>query len=193
MTWPEIIGTLFGLLSVALTVKAHVACWPSGIVSVAAYAVLFFQIKLYADMLLQLFFLVTSVIGWVMWTRGPSSEGRPITQLTPRQRWQTFGVTAGAVAACAALFSAFTDASLPVLDSAVSGMSVTAQLLLTRKKVESWVLWIVVDVFSIGIYLYKAVYLTAGLYVVFLILATRGLFEWRRAIQGQSTAAFATG
>lgn len=183
MSRDELIGVAFGLLSVYLTVREHAWLWPTGIVSVAAFAVLFYDIKLYADMLLQIFFLVTSVQGWYYWKRGGRGRSEPpITLLTPRQRALSAAGLVAAIAVVGALFAAYTDAHIPFWDAAASGASVAAQLLLMRKKLENWFLWIAVDVLSIGIYLYKQVYLTAGLYVVFLALAVGGLLAWRRTL-----------
>ncbi|MEN9799952.1 MAG: hypothetical protein RL653_3649 [Pseudomonadota bacterium] len=177
-------GALTGLLCVGLTVRAHVACWPVGIVSSAAYAWFFYaHLKLYSDALLQLFFIGSSLLGWWQWKQG--GRGRtelPITWLDARGRIAALVSTAAAAGAVGWVFARFTDASLPWLDATTSGMSVTAQLLLVRKKVESWALWILVDVLSISMYLAKQARLTALLYGVFLVLATRGLLSWKRSL-----------
>lgn len=179
----EAIGVLFGLISVYLTVRERIWCWPTGMVSVLAFAVLFYDIKLYADMLLQIFFLVTSAQGWYDWRYGGAARTElPITRLT---RPQIGALGLGlmlAVVGVGWLFASYTDAHLPFWDAAASGTSVLAQLLLMRKKLESWYLWIAVDLLSIGIYGYKQVYLTAGLYVVFLALSVGGLLAWRRTL-----------
>lgn len=177
----EVIGAVFGLLSVYLTMRERIWCWPTGIISVIAYAVLFYEIKLYADMLLQIFFLVTSFQGWYMWLHGGANRSElPITQLS-RVQVAMLGLS---LVACTIvigfIFDTYTDAHIPFWDAAASSMSVVAQVLLMRKKFENWYLWIAVDVLSIGIYVYKEVYLTAGLYVVFLALAIGGLLAWRR-------------
>jgi nicotinamide mononucleotide transporter len=184
MSVAEIVGVVFGLLSVWLTVRRSIWCWPTGIVSVAAFAILFFDIKLYADMGLQIFFLATSFMGWYYWLRGGRNNTElPITTLTPNQVALIGLGLIASVFAVGYLFSMYTDAHIPFWDSTASGMSVLAQLLLMRKKLESWYLWIAVDVLSIGIYIYKDVLLTAGLYVVFLLLAIGGLLEWRKALR----------
>jgi len=177
----EVIGAVFGLLSVYLTMRERIWCWPTGIISVIAYAVLFYEIKLYADMLLQIFFLVTSFQGWYMWLHGGANRGElPITQLSRVQ----IAMLGFSLVACTIVigfvFDTYTDAHIPFWDAAASSMSVVAQVLLMRKKFENWYLWIAVDVLSIGIYVYKEVYLTAGLYAVFLALAIGGLLAWRR-------------
>lgn len=188
MTPLEIAGVVFGLLSVYFSVKQNILTWPMGIVSVSAFGVLFFEIKLYADMCLQVFFLWSCIHGWYFWLYGGEHHSAlKITRLTPRQK---AGIGAGTIATVVLigyLFSRFTDASLPYLDSTASGMSVVAQLLMMRKKFEHWYLWIAVDILSIGIYIYKEVYLTAGLYFVFLLLCLQGLRAWRKAIAERET------
>jgi nicotinamide mononucleotide transporter len=177
----EIVGVVFGLLSVYLTIRQQIWCWPTGIVSVIAYALLFYDIKLYADMLLQIFFLVTSFQGWYLWRYGGSNRSElPITRLS---RSQVVMLGIGLVVCALAIgyvFDTYTDAHIPFWDAAASSMSVLAQILLMRKKLENWYLWIIVDVLSIGIYIYKEVYLTAGLYLVFLVLAIGGLLAWHK-------------
>lgn len=183
MSTYEIIGVVFGLLSVYLTVREHIWCWPTGIVSVIAYGLLFYEIKLYADMLLQIFFLVTSFQGWYLWLHG--GKDRSELSITRLSRNQIIALGVGLVICAAAIgymFDTYTDAHIPFWDAAASSMSVLAQILLMRKKFENWHLWIAVDLLSIGIYVYKEVYLTAGLYVVFLVLAIGGLLAWRRMV-----------
>lgn len=183
MSLIEVVGVFFGLLSVFFSVKQSIWTWPTGIVSVGAFGFLFFDIKLYADMCLQLFFLWSCIQGWYFWLRGGTNKTElKISLLSAQQR---VAIAAGVVAAVLTigfLFSQFTDASLPYLDSTASGMSVVAQLLMMRKKFEHWFLWIAVDVLSVGIYIYKDIPLTAALYFVFLLLCVKGWMEWRKEL-----------
>jgi nicotinamide mononucleotide transporter len=183
VTTLELTGVLFGLLSVYFSVKQNILTWPTGIVSVSAFGFLFFEVKLYADMCLQLFFLWSCIQGWYFWLHGGEKRSAlKISLLTPLQRVVIALGVLVSVLLIGFLFSTFTDAALPYLDSTASGMSVVAQLLMMRKKLEHWYLWITVDVLSIGIYLYKEIPLTAGLYFVFLILCVKGLLEWKREL-----------
>jgi len=190
MTLTEIIGTITGLLCVYLTVRAHLLCWPIGIVSCIAFTKLFVDIKLYADAILQLFFIATSLWGWWGWRHGGAKRSElPISRLTLRETVTQFGITLAAILTVGWMFKSYTDAHLPFWDSTIAGLSVTAQILLVRKKLENWILWIVVDVLSIGVYWYKQVYLTSILYAVFLVLATQGLFEWKRRFNSPAPSA----
>jgi nicotinamide mononucleotide transporter len=142
------------------------------------------------DVGLQVFFTVTSLQGWYYWLYGGQNKTElPVSFLTRTQ----IAVLALALALCVLVigyvFDTYTDAHIPFWDATASGLSVVAQILLMRKKFENWYLWIAVDVLSIGIYLYKEVYLTAGLYLVFLILAIGGLLAWRNSLKLASSSA----
>ena len=180
----EIVGAVTGLLCVLLIIYRNIWNWPIGIISVIAYAVLFFQIKLYADMSLQIFYVVTGFIGWWMWAYG----GEKGTELKVRaMSWKARTCTVAAFIPCywgiAWFLQHYTNASIPFWDSFASTLSVFAQILLMKKLFENWILWIAVDVLSIGIYIYKGVYLTVGLYSVFLVLAIMGFIAWKKLLK----------
>ncbi len=184
----EILGTITGLASVWLTVRRNIWCWPIGLISVVAYAILFYQVKLYADAGLQVFFFVTSIQGWYWWLKGSNSGGElPVTRLTAQQQLILALVTIVCVAIVGWAFMSYTDAHLPFWDAAAAGVSVTAQAIMLRKKIECWPLWLGVDVLYVGIYIYKKLYLTAGLYAIFLVLAAIGWQEWIQAEKAQSS------
>lgn len=180
----EIIGVVFGLLSVYLTVKQSVWSWPTGIISVIAFWFLFFDIKLYADMILQGFYVITGFMGWYMWKFGGEKKTElKVSLLTATQRLKAVFILFPLVAAIGWGLRAYTDAALPFVDSFAAALSVVAQLLMMKKYFENWILWITVDVVSVGMYIVKGVYLTAGLYGVFLVLATMGLIEWYASLK----------
>jgi len=183
-TWLELFGVLTGLLCVGLTVRENIWCWPIGIVSSVAYGFLFLNQRLYADAYLQVFFIVTSGYGWAWWLRGgPNHSRAPVSGLSSSQRWAWGGATLAAVVTIGTIHARFTNADLPYWDALTSGASVTAQLLMMRKKVECWPLWIGVDVLSVGIYIYKYLFPTAALYFGFLILAVLGWLEWNQSLR----------
>ena len=177
-------GALTGLASVILTARRKIVSWPVGLVSVVAYMIFFLRLKLYADSALQCFFFATGLYGWWHWYRGGSGgTPAPIRVLTGPQRAIVALAIAGVVPVVATALVRYTDASLPFWDTTASVLSVAAQLLLMRKIFETWVVWIAVDVLSIGIYAVKHAWVTAGLYAIFLVLACVGLWAWRRALQ----------
>ncbi len=180
MTPIEIAATGFGLACVYLYIRENIWCWPTGIAMVVLYAYIFYEVRLYSDMALQVVYIFVQIYGWHYWLRGRDDSDVPITRLDRRQWGLVVAVTGlGAVLLGSFMFH-LTDADLPFWDAATTAMSLMAQFLIGRKKLENWLLWITVDVLSVGIYLYKALYLTAGLYAVFLVMAGIGYLTWRR-------------
>jgi nicotinamide mononucleotide transporter len=171
------------LAAVYLTTRQVIWCWPLGLVSVTLYAAVFFEARLYADMGLQGLYFVLSIYGWWAWLHGDAGRGRMAVSRTPTQI--RVGLVAIATLGGIALgqgLSRFTDASLPFIDSLLTSFSIAAQWMQTRKLLESWIVWLAVDVCYVGMFLHKELYLTAGLYAVFLALAVMGLVEWRRSM-----------
>jgi nicotinamide mononucleotide transporter len=178
----ELAGVLFGVVSVWLTTRENVWCWPTGLVNVGLFIVVFGQAKLYADMGLQLVYVALCLYGWYEWLHGGKDHGVLRVSRTPRRLALALG---GAGTAFAILLGTalrqHTDAALPFWDSATTSFSLVAQWMQTRKWLETWVVWIAVDVVYVGMYVYKHLHLTAALYVAFLVLAVLGLRSWRQS------------
>lgn len=186
----ELAAALLGVVNVVLVVRRSIWNYPFGIAMVSLYFFVFADAKLYSDALLQIFFLVIQLYGWWNWRRsrqvdhGVAVEG---LRLPARLAW-----LAGTAAACLLWgfgMARFTDAAAPFADAAVAGMSVSAQILQSLRKVESWALWIAVDILAIGLFLSRGLTITAGLYALFLVLATAGLFAWLRKLPRSEAAA----
>ena len=187
----EIAANGFVLLSVYAARKNSVHVWWTGMIGVTLYAVMFYDAKLYADVVLQGFFFATSVFGWRQWQRGGSGRTElPITTLRAPQRGIALVGVALASLAAGWFFATFTDAALPFADSFILGGSVVAQLLMMQRKIEHWPIWIAVDVVAVTVYAIKELYLTSAVYAVLLILCLQGVAEWRRqfAAQGRPRA-----
>ena len=184
----EVIGTIFGLAGVWLATRQNVWTWPVGLVSVVMYIVFFYQIKLYADMGLQVFFAGAGLYGWYEWLHGGKNKTElPVSKLSVQGR--IIAIISGVLFTIMLgfYFQNFTDASYPILDSALAAFSLVGQFLLTRKKIENWVLWFVVDMVYVWLYVQKEAYLTAFLYFVFLGLAIQGFLVWRREFNARTS------
>ena len=180
----EAAAVLFGIVSVYLSVREDIWSWPTGIVNVTLYIFVFHRAKLYADMALQVVYIVISVYGWYEWLHGGSGRtALPISRGTRRLalRLAAIGILSTAVLGTA--LARTTDAALPYLDSTTTVTSLVAQWMMARKILENWAVWVAVDVVYVGMFLFKSLHLTALLYAVFLVLATMGHFQWKRTFE----------
>ena len=181
----ELAGVVFGILYVLLAIRERVWCWPAGLANALLFLVVFFHARLYGASFLQGVYLLLSIYGWRQWLRGGKDGGRLAVSRTPAA-WAV-GLGAAVVVASAG-FGIYlryrTDAALPFTDAATTATSLAAQWMTTRKWLESWLVWIAVDLVYVVMYVSQALYPTAGLYLVFLVLAGFGYGEWRKAMRG---------
>lgn len=187
MSWLEVVSVIASAVGVWLTTRRSLLSWPIIILACGLYGELFRESGLYSDMLLQAVFAVCAVYGWWHWHRGVQEEGA-VTVLSLSWRGWAWGLAAGIVGSIVMGYcmAHFTNASLPWLDSALTGFSLVAQAWSARKYLANWWLWIAVDVIYIGEYIYKHLNLTAGLYALFVLLAVLGLRDWQKALVQQN-------
>jgi nicotinamide mononucleotide transporter len=175
----EIAAALLGVINIVLVVRRSIWNYPFGIAMVALYYFVFWDAKLYSDALLQIFFLLIQIYGWWVWVRSPQIDhGVAVEWMSWPQRIRWLVVTAAFAVAWGFGMARYTDAAAPFADAIVAGLSVAAQILQSRRRVESWVLWITVDAFAVGLYLWRGLDVTAALYALFFVLAAVGLREW---------------
>jgi len=178
----EVVAALLVVVNVALVARRSVWNYPFGIVAVLLYGCVFLGARLYSDALLQLFFLVLNGYGWWNWQRNREQAGTVVvTQLSARARLAWAGGIAVATWGWGTLMHRYTDASLPWWDAGVAIGSVAAQVMMARRQWENWVLWIAVDVASVGLYSAKALWPTTAVYSLLTGLAIWGLGDWLRA------------
>ncbi|HXI14173.1 MAG TPA: nicotinamide riboside transporter PnuC [Thermoanaerobaculia bacterium] len=184
MSWIEIIGALFGAVSVYLSVRENIWSWPTAIVNVFLYIFVFHGAKLYADMGLQVVYLVLSFYGWYQWLYGGTGRTElPVSQTPPKRAMLMLLAAALFAVVLGVTLKKSTDASLPYWDAATTSFSLLAQWMMTRKLLENWLIWIAVDVVYVGMYIKKALYPTALLYAVFLVLAVLGYRAWKKSLR----------
>jgi len=191
MSLIEFIGTTSGLLSVWWAAKANILTWPSGIINIFGFFLLFYQSQLYSDMFLQVFFFLSTVYGWRMWSKKRDKNEKPISKLTYEEFfWHGIVLFFGTFLwgslmskihiILPGLFSQ--EAALPFVDAFTAVTSVSATILLAQKKWESWILWVIVDAVSIYVYFYKELYVVGAEYILFLFIAGFGLYNWRKKL-----------
>jgi nicotinamide mononucleotide transporter len=191
MSYLEFIGTLLTLLSVYLVMRNNILTWPIAIISGILFGILFFQIQLYSDFFEQIYYIITSIYGWWLWVRiKKKTESEEIVFYSSIKTMFIYLIIIiiGSIGFgyfmkninvfLPTLFS--TPASFPYLDAFTTVMSFAAQILLAQKRVESWYIWILVDIIGIFLYFIKGVVFISFLYIIFLVLATKGLLNWKQ-------------
>lgn len=183
----ELVAAVLGFANIVLLVRRSIWNYPFGLAMAAFYARIFFLEKLYSDAMLQLFFFAIQLYGWWAWWRAGGTEHRvEVVRLTGPARVAWVVMIAILGLAWGAMMYRYTDASFPWWDASVAVSSIAAQILLARRCIENWILWIAIDLGSIPLYLLKHLPFTAGLYLAFLILSVFGLREW--ALAGRAKA-----
>lgn len=184
-TWLEILAFITGVWCVWLAARRHVLNFPIGIVNVSLFVVLFAGVGLYADMALQFVYIGLGFAGWYWWLRGGPQRSELAIRHAGRAHTAVMAIALVATTvAIYALLTSHTDSTVPGLDAATTGLSLVAQYMLSRKLLQNWYVWIAADLIYIPLYAYKGLYLTAGLYVVFLALCVYGLAQWRGQMPG---------
>jgi len=193
----EILGAITGIIYVFLEIRQTVWLWPVGIITSAVYIWIFFTGKLYADMSLQVYYLIISCLGWYWWAKGTGhraqgkrnneNEGENITLQVTRLKLRTGLVLAIIFVVLYAIMwlilSNFTDSPVPGWDSFITSLSVTATWMLARKIYEHWLLWIVVNSVAVVLFLSRGLYPTVILYMVYGIMSFIGLKTWKKTIR----------
>jgi nicotinamide mononucleotide transporter len=189
ISYVELIGTAFGLISVYFASRANILTWSTGIINEVFLFVLFFQVHLYADMFLQVYFFVVTIYGWYNWST--TTVENKIAVINSKARWLT-----AIVIIVGSIVSGFliknihlylpnyfkVAAAYPFTDSFVMVLSIIATVLLAKKKIENWHLWILVDAICVILYFKKGVYFLSLEYLIFLGLASYGLYHWKKQL-----------
>lgn len=184
MIWLELTGTLVGLIYLWLEYRASVWLWAANIVMPLIYVFVYYESGFYADMGINVYYLVASLYGWIMWRRGrDSGKELPISH-TPRKSVLPFSAIFSVLWVLIWLvLTRFTDSTVPVGDAFTTALSVVALYMLAQKYVEQWLVWIVVDVVCAALYIYKGLYPTAILYLLYSVVAWFGYRRWLKMMK----------
>jgi nicotinamide mononucleotide transporter len=168
----EILGVTFSILYLYFSIRQRILLWPMGILSALLYMVVFFQSKFYADMALNGYYLVISVYGWIIWKkRTEEKESLQVSRLNRNTAFLLAGITLVVFGIIGLLLRTYTDSPIPWWDAFTTAVSFTATWMLARKILEHWILWIIVDTISMGLYLYRGLYPTMGLFAIYTAMA----------------------
>ena len=191
MVMLEYIGTALGFLCIYGLIRQKLFSWPAGIISTTIYVYIFFEAKLYSDVLLHIAYIISQAHGWYYWLQGKRDELMPanIQRLSSREGAIWLAIACVGIYALGLTMSTFTDASLPYFDAGTTVVSLIAQWLMTRKYLENWLIWVCVDVVAAAIYAYKALYPMSLLYLTYGMMGIFGFLAWRKALISDSSIA----
>jgi len=185
----EILAAILGIAGVYLTTKQKIWCWPIGLANVILSMYVFFVSKLYADVLLQLFYLVMTLYGWYYWMFGGENKNKlPVRKIRPKELsiFLVLGFVCSYIVGY--LFATYTDASFPYWDSLLTVWGIIATYAMGRKIIDHWLMWIVIDLNCTALYFIKELYAFAPLYFIFTLLAIYGYFTWKKELIKQQTS-----
>lgn len=183
----EIAANVFNAAAIVLAGRNSVHTWWTSIVGCALFGYVFFAAHLYADVTLQVFFVVASVVGWWRWLHGDQGGELPVRYSRPSLIVASAALGAVVALGYGWLLHRFTDAYAPFLDSVVLAFSVLGQLLLIWRRVENWWCWLLVNTIAVPLYATRGLYITAALYALFWVNAVVSLVRWRRLAQEQGS------
>ena len=185
-TWLELVAVLLSLAMVGCNLRINPLGWPLAIAASALYGLLFVHSKLYGEASLQLVFITLGSWGWWQWLRGTTAAGDrlPVRALSPRQRWLALAVAAAGWPLLGALLAHTTDSDLPYFDALPTVGSLVGQVLLARKWLDNWAVWLFVNLFSVALFASKGLWLTVALYAVFAVLSVFGWRAWSQRLAG---------
>ncbi len=178
----EVLAVIFSVLYLFFSIRQNIILWPLGIISALLYMVVFYQSKFYADMGLNGYYFFVSIYGWFLWKRaGRDGNSRlPLSKISVRLVMRLAVITIISFIGIGLILDKFTDSPIPYWDAFTTAVSFTATWMLARKILEHWILWIIVDFISMGLYLYRGLYPTLILFTLYTSMAFIGYFEWRK-------------
>lgn len=179
----EFFGALLGVLYIFFSIRQHILTWPVGLLTSVLYIIVFFRSGFYADMGLQFYYVFISIYGWYYWLKGGNKKGEedlPVRKITRDVLVKSTLATVLIYAFILFILIRFTDSTVPFMDSFTTALSIIATWMLAKKYIEHWYIWIVVDTVSAGLYVYKNLYPTVILFLVYTVMAIIGYFEWKK-------------
>ena len=182
----DILGTALGFLYLWLEFRTSPWMWVVGSIMPAIYIVVLYQAGIYADCGMEVYYFLAGIYGLVIWLRGKTEQGEQVAiRPTPCRTYVWLALTFVVLFVAIAVFlREFTDSRVPYIDSFTTSLSVIAMWMLSRKYIEQWWVWLVVDAVSSGLYIYKGVYGRSLLYAVYTAMAIYGYYTWRKATKG---------
>ncbi|NQU53272.1 MAG: nicotinamide mononucleotide transporter [Bacteroidetes bacterium] len=183
----ELLGAILGILYIFFSIQQNILTWPTGLVTSALYIVIFLNSKLYADMGLQVYYVIISIYGWYFWIKGKKSETNKAVQVrrVSKSLWFKLSTICIGIYFIILFILKFTDSDIAALDALTTALSIVATWMLAKKYLEHWLIWIFVDLLSSGMYVYKNLWPTVILFLVYTFMAYFGYVEWKKDFKSQ--------
>jgi len=187
----ELLGAILGFAYIFFSIRQNILTWPVGLLTSLLYTWVFFDSKLYADMGLQIYYVIISIYGWYEWVSGKSNSTGNKVALKITRLTINLGLVLAAVSVVIFLLmwyvlKNFTDSPVPFADSLATALSIVATWMLARKILEHWLVWIFVDAFSIGLFWYKGLHPTVILFVIYTFMAVVGFIQWKKELGAEN-------
>jgi len=185
--WIEIIAASLGIIAIYFQIKVKPFYWVISLLVSSMYIIIYFLAKLYADMSMQFYYVGMSIYGLYVWLSGNNNSDKktiPISKIKDLKSWLLIAlISALSFFIIGYILKKFTDSNVPWWDSFTTSLSFVATWMLARKKIENWLIWIVVDATSVVLYIYKQLYPTTILFIILTLLAIVGYFQWKRELR----------
>jgi len=182
----EVLGFVTGAVCVLLTVEQNIWNFPVGIANNIFFIILFLTARLYGDMTLQFVYIALALHGWYQWLWGGANRSNLLVSRAPWWEWMWLAPAVAAATVGMIFYLTRIHDSLPFLDALTTVLSLAAQYLLNRKRLENWLIWITADVIYVYLYFQKELYLTAVLYALFIVMCIAGIVSWVRDMRNQA-------
>lgn len=182
----EIAAAFLGILYIFLSITRNIFLWPIGLLTSAMYVYVFFISKFYADMGLQVYYVIISIYGWYLWLngrQGTEKKNPTVIRASRKLIIVLLFITIAQFFVIGYILDYYTDSSIPYWDALTTSASITATWMLARKIIDHWIVWVIVDIISLGLYVYKQLYPTAILFVVYTVMAVIGYIEWKKELE----------
>lgn len=185
----ELLGAILGLLYIFFSIRQSLLTWPTGLLTSLLYTFVFLKSGFYADMGLQIYYVGISIYGWYYWLKGAKNRSKidhndlPVQKTNKKLMIILLLVSAVIFLLILFVLLNFTDSNVPYMDSLTTALSIVATWMLAKKYIEHWLIWIFVDLFSAGLYIYKNLWPTVVLFIVYTIMALLGYLEWKKNIK----------
>jgi nicotinamide mononucleotide transporter len=185
----ELLGAILGILYIVFSIRQNIFTWPTGLLTSAFYIVVFYESALYAAMSLQVYYVFISIYGWYFWLKDKNDGNKSAlpVQFVNKKLWVKIGVFSILTYSFILLILLnFSDSDVPYMDSLTTSLSIVATWMLARKYIEHWIIWIFVDIVSSGLYIYKNLWPTVVLFIVYTIMAFIGYLEWKKDLKPEN-------